>query len=58
MDNRKESFVSFSRSVSFFTVIVASAIVIGVAIWSLASDFLGLEIPKTDEINEMIKAVL
>ena len=58
MDNRKESFISFSRSVSFLSVIVASAIVIGVAVWSVASELLGLGSPKADEIKEIIKAVL
>ena len=58
VDNKKESFISFSRSTSFFSVIVASAIVIGVAIWSVASELLGLGAPKADEIKEIIKAVL
>ena len=58
MDNKKESFILFSRSVSFFSVIVAAAIVIGVALWSIACDFLGLGVHETDQINQMIKAVL
>ena len=58
MDNKKESFISFSRSTSFFSIIVASAIVIGVAIWSVASELLGLGVPKVEELNEIIKAVL